>query len=135
MTTLLIAEHDNAALKDSTNKALTAAAALGGRPAPCWSQVQGCKAVADAAEAFGRRQGAAGRQRALRARSRRAVAALVVSLAPGYDAIVAPATSASRTMPRVAALLDVHAGLGSDQGVSVPTPSSVRSMPATRSRP
>ena len=30
MTTLLIAEHDNASVKDSTNKALTAAAALGG---------------------------------------------------------------------------------------------------------
>ena len=29
MTTLLIAEHDNASLKDSTNKALTAATALG----------------------------------------------------------------------------------------------------------
>ena len=29
MTTLLIAEHDHASLKDSTNKALTAAAALG----------------------------------------------------------------------------------------------------------
>ena len=30
MTTLLIAEHDNASIKDSTNKALTAAVALGG---------------------------------------------------------------------------------------------------------
>src|SRR6185312_13698260 len=30
MTTLLIAEHEHAALKDSTNKALTAAAQLGG---------------------------------------------------------------------------------------------------------
>ena len=30
MTTLLIAEHDNKSLKDSTNKALTAAKALGG---------------------------------------------------------------------------------------------------------
>ena len=29
MTTLLIAEHEGAALKDSTNKALTAAAQLG----------------------------------------------------------------------------------------------------------
>ena len=29
MTTLLIAEHDNASIKDATNKALTAAAALG----------------------------------------------------------------------------------------------------------
>ena len=30
MTTLLLAEHDNKSLKDSTNKALTAAKALGG---------------------------------------------------------------------------------------------------------
>ena len=30
MATLLLAEHDNKSLKDSTNKALTAAAALGG---------------------------------------------------------------------------------------------------------
>ena len=29
MATLLIAEHDNASIKDATNKALTAAAALG----------------------------------------------------------------------------------------------------------
>ena len=30
MATLLLAEHDNKVLKDSTNKALTAARALGG---------------------------------------------------------------------------------------------------------
>ena len=30
MTTLLIAEHDNASIKDATNKTLTAAIALGG---------------------------------------------------------------------------------------------------------
>ena len=30
MTTLLVAEHDNASLKDATAKALTAAVALGG---------------------------------------------------------------------------------------------------------
>ena len=30
MATLLLAEHDNKSLKDSTNKALTAAKALGG---------------------------------------------------------------------------------------------------------
>ena len=30
MTTLLMAEHDNASIKDATNKALTAAVALGG---------------------------------------------------------------------------------------------------------
>ena len=35
MTTLLIAEHDNRTLKDATNKALTAARALGA-PCMCW---------------------------------------------------------------------------------------------------
>ncbi len=30
MATLLLAEHDNKSLKDSTNKALTAAKAMGG---------------------------------------------------------------------------------------------------------
>ena len=48
MTTLLIAEHNNASLKDSTNKALTAAAALGG-DVHVLVAGKGCKGVADAA--------------------------------------------------------------------------------------
>ena len=48
MTTLLIAEHDNKSLKDSTNKALTAAKALGG-DVHILVAGKDAKAVADAA--------------------------------------------------------------------------------------
>lgn len=108
MATLLIAEHDNAHLKDATNKALTAAAALGGE-VHILVAGQGCKAVADAAAKL---QGAA---KVLLAEApayehdlAEPLAALIVSLAGSYDAIVAPATSRFKNvMPRVAALLDV----------------------------
>jgi len=47
MTTLLIAEHEHSTLKDSTNKALTAAAALGGeRPDDVYSLSNGRDAQA-----------------------------------------------------------------------------------------
>ena len=48
MATLLIAEHDNASIKDSTNKALTAAAALGGEVHVLVAG-ENAKAAADAA--------------------------------------------------------------------------------------
>ena len=93
MTTLLIAEHDNASLKDATNKALTAAAALGA-DVEVLVAGQNAKAAADAAAKL------AGVKKVLLADGdlyahdlAEPLAALVVSLAPGYDAIVAPATS------------------------------------------
>ena len=105
MTTLLIAEHDNASIKDSTNKALTAAAALG---AEVHVLVAGenAKAAADAAAKL------AGVKKVLLADGAayahdlaEPLAALIVALAPGYDAFVAPATSRFKNvMPRVAAL-------------------------------
>ena len=108
MTTLLIAEHNNASLKDSTNKALTAAAALGG-DVHVLVAGKGCKGVADAAAKL------AGVAKVLIADGdayahslAEPIAALIVSLAPSYDALVAPATTSGKnTMPRVAALLDV----------------------------
>ena len=108
MTTLLIAEHDNAALKDSTNKALTAAAQLGA-DVHVLVAGSGCKAVAEAASKL------AGVTKVLLADDAlyahdlaEPFAALIVSLAGNYDAIVAPATSRFKNvMPRVAALLDV----------------------------
>lgn len=108
MTTLLLAEHDNARLDPQTAHALTAALALG-RPVHVLVAGHGCAAVAASAAKL------AGVDRVLIAddpRHARSIAeplaALILELAPTYDAIVAAATSTGKdVMPRVAALLDV----------------------------
>ena len=108
MTTLLIAEHDNASVKDATAKALTAAKALGA-DVHILVAGKGAQAAADAAAKLD------GVQKVLLADAdtyahqlAEPLAALVVSLAKDYDAIVAPATTTGKNfMPRVAALLDV----------------------------
>ncbi len=108
MTTLLIAEHDNASLKDATPKALTAAAQLGGEVHVLVAG-ENAKAAADAAAKLN------GVTKVLLADNAayahdlaEPLADLIVSLAGGYDAIVAPATTRFKnTLPRVAALLDV----------------------------
>src|SRR4029077_16635413 len=93
MTTLLIAEHDNASIKDSTNKALTAAAELGGEVHVLVAG-ENAKAAADAAAKL------AGGKKVLISENTASthdpaepLAALIVALAPSYDAFVAPATS------------------------------------------
>src|SRR2546429_2308676 len=110
MTTLLIAEHDRETLKDATNKALTAAAQLGvGVDVRVAGGSKGTRAAAEAASKL------AGVKKVLLAEGdayahdlAEPLAALIVALAPSYDAIVAPATSRFKNvMPRVAALLDV----------------------------
>ncbi|MFT4098033.1 MAG: FAD-binding protein [Rhodoblastus sp.] len=108
MATLLLAEVHGDKLNDATAKAMTAAAALG---APVHILVAGQGADAAAAEAAK----LAGVEKVLVAddaayghQMAEPTAALIVGLASGYDAIVAPATvSAKNIMPRVAALLDV----------------------------
>src|SRR3954469_21966257 len=108
MTTLLLAEHDNKSLKDATNKALTAAKQLGA-DVHVLVAGSGAKAVADAAAKLD------GVSKVLLADAgvyehalAEPLAALIVALAPGYDAIVSPATTNGKNvMPRVAALLDV----------------------------
>lgn len=108
MTTLLIAEHDNKALKDSTNKALTAARQLG---AEVHVLVAGanCRPVADAAAKLeGVTKVLVAESPAYEHALAEPMAALIVSLADGYDAIVSPATANGKNfMPRAAALLDV----------------------------
>ena len=108
MTTLLIAEHDNKSLKDATTKALTAAKSLG---ADVHVLIAGKDAKA-AAEAASKLDGVAkvlvAEGDAYEHQLAEPMAALIVSLAGSYDALVAPATTNGKNiMPRVAALLDV----------------------------
>src|SRR5882672_10105707 len=108
MTALLVAEHDNKVLKDATLKALTAAQALGG-DVHVLVAGKDCRPVADAAAKL------AGVAKVLLADQApyehmlaEPVAALIISLAGPYDAILAPSTTTTKNvMPRVAALLDV----------------------------
>ncbi|MGO9755455.1 MAG: electron transfer flavoprotein subunit alpha/FixB family protein [Roseiarcus sp.] len=107
MTTLLLAEVHGGKLNDSTAKALTAALALG---APVHILVAG--AGDEAAQAAAKLVGV---EKVLTVSGdnfahglAEPLADLIVSLAPAYDAIVAPATSTGKNvLPRVAALLDV----------------------------
>ena len=108
MTTLVLAEHDNKSLKDATNKAVTAAKAMGG---DIHVLVAGkdCKAAADAAAKLdGVAKVLIADAPAYEHQLAEPLAALIVSLAGSYDAFVAPATTSGKNvMPRVAALLDV----------------------------
>jgi electron transfer flavoprotein alpha subunit len=108
MTTLLLAEHDNKSLKDSTNKALTAAKSLGG-DVHVLVAGKDAKSVADAAAKLdGVAKVVVADAPAYEHHLAEPLAALIVSLAGPYDAIVAPATTSGKNvMPRVAALLDV----------------------------
>jgi electron transfer flavoprotein alpha subunit len=108
MTTLLLAEHDNKTLKDATNKALTAAKAIG-QPVNVLVAGRGVRGVAEAAAKLeGVSKVLLADDAAYEHMLAEPIAALVVSLAPAYDAIVAPATTTGKNiMPRVAALLDV----------------------------
>jgi len=108
MTTLLIAEHDNASLKDATAKALTAAKQIGADVHVLVAGL-GCKPVADAMAKF---EGVAkvllADAPAYEHMLPEPLAALIASLAPAYDAFVSPSTTNGKNvMPRVAALLDV----------------------------
>src|ERR1035441_3761620 len=108
MTTLLVAEHNNKVLKDSTSKALTAAKALGG-DVHVLVAGKDCKAVADLAAKLDGVKKVLLADAALYQHSvAEPLAALIVALAGPYDAIVRPATTNGKNvMPRVAALLDV----------------------------
>ncbi len=108
MTSLVLAEHDNASLKAATLTTVTAAQKMGG-DIHILVAGKGCGAVAAAAakiagvakvrvaDADQYAQGLA-----------EPLAALIVSLAGDYSHLLAPATTTGKNvMPRVAALLDV----------------------------
>ncbi len=108
MTTLLIADHNNISLADATSRALTAALQLGGDVHVLVAGA-GARPAADAAAKLdGVKTVLLADDPALDHLLAEPVAALIVSLAKDYDAIVAPATGNGKNiLPRVAALLDV----------------------------
>ncbi len=108
MATLLIAEHDNAQVKDATTKALTAAIALGS-PVTILVAGSGCAAAgASAAKLSGVVKVLVADDPSLNHMLAEPTAKLIADIAAGFTNIVAPATTNGKNiMPRIAALLDV----------------------------
>lgn len=108
MAILVLAEHDNAALKLDTAKVVTAARAIGDDIHVLVVGHQ-CGAVVQAAQALqGVAQVLVADNSVYEAHLAENVAKLLVDLAPSYSHILAAASSAGKdTLPRVAALLDV----------------------------
>jgi electron transfer flavoprotein alpha subunit len=108
MAILLLADHDNATLSDQTAKALTAASKIGS-DVHVLVAGSGAKAAAEqAAKLAGVSKVLLADDASLGNNLAEPLAALIVSLAGSYDAIVSAATSVGKNvLPRVAALLDV----------------------------
>jgi len=108
MAVLVIADHDNATLKDNTHKVVTAAQAIGGDVDVLVAGTNVASIAAEAAKIAGVRKVLTAESAELGQGLAEAVADLVVGLAGGYDAILTPATSQGKNVsPRVAAKLDV----------------------------
>ena len=108
MSTLVIAEHDNASLKPATLNAVAAAQALGA-DIDILVAGEGCGGAADAAAAVpGVGKVLCADNAAYAHQLAENVSLLIAELGASYDNIIAPATTNGKnTMPRVAALLDV----------------------------
>ena len=108
MKTLVVAEHDNAALKAATLNAVAAAAALGGE-VDILVAGAGCGAAAvAAAQVAGVTRVICADNAAYEHQLAENVSLLVAELGADYDNLLAPSTANGKNiMPRVAALLDV----------------------------
>jgi electron transfer flavoprotein alpha subunit len=108
MAALVLAQHDNQALDKATLHAVTAAAKLQPDHVDLLVAGQGCGGVAQAAAKV------AGVRRVLHVDAEayaqpvaEELAGLILSVADGYDYLLAPSTTTGKNvMPRVAALLD-----------------------------
>ncbi|MDA1090207.1 MAG: FAD-binding protein [Proteobacteria bacterium] len=107
MSVLVIAEHDNAALKAATLNTVTAALGLG--DVTVLIAGSGCRPAAEAAAAVdGVRNVLVADDAALAHGLPENLAPLIQGLGGGYSHLLAPATTFGKNlMPRVAALLDV----------------------------
>lgn len=108
MSILVIAEHDNAALKSATLNTVTAAAEIGGDITVLVAGAN-CGAVADAAAAVqGVSKVVVADNAAYEHQLPENLAELIVEVAQGASHVLAPATTSGKNvMPRVAALLGV----------------------------
>lgn len=109
MAVLVVAEHDNASLKDATHKTVTAAQAMG-TDVDVLVAGKGVKDVsAEAAKIAGVRKVIACDHVSLTRQLAESMEQVIVPLMDGYDAILAPDTTTHKNyMPRVAAKLDVQ---------------------------
>ena len=108
MSALVIAEHDNAALKGATLNTIAAAAKLG--PITVLVAGDGCASVADeAASIDGVAKVLLCEAATLRNPLAEPFSALILGIARDYTHLLAPATTFGKNlMPRVAALLDIQ---------------------------
>jgi electron transfer flavoprotein alpha subunit len=108
MTSLVIAEHDNRALKGATGHTISAAAAVGSGIDVLVAGAN-CRTVAEeVAKLDGVSKVLLAEAPALEHPSAEDLAALVIARAKSYSHVLAPATTFGKNfMPRVAALLDV----------------------------
>ncbi|CAO3415840.1 electron transfer flavoprotein subunit alpha/FixB family protein [Azospirillum endophyticum] len=108
MPILILADHDNASLKPATAHAVTAASKLGGDVHILVAGRNAAPAAEQAAKLSGVAKVLLADDAAYEHALAEPVAALLVSLAPGYSYVLAAATSVGKNvLPRVAALLDV----------------------------
>jgi len=108
MTTLIIAEHDNASIRPATLNAVAAAAKIGGdihvlvAGEGCGAAAQAAAQIAGVAKVLHADGASLGNQLAEN------IAAQILSIAGNYSHILAPATTNGKNvLPRVAAKLDV----------------------------
>jgi electron transfer flavoprotein alpha subunit len=109
MAALVLAEHDNTAVKPATLNAVAAAAEISGSEVDILVAGRDCRGVAEAAAKIaGTRKVLLAEDAAYEHGLAENVAPLLVELAESYSHLLAPATTSGKNvMPRVAALLDV----------------------------
>lgn len=108
MAVLVLADHDNTNVRDTTNKTITAALSVSPE-VDVLVVGQGAQSAADAAAKIaGVRKVLLAEGGALGQQVAEAVTDLVVPMMANYDALLVPATSAGKNVaPRIAAKLDV----------------------------
>ena len=108
MAVLVVAEHDNVVVKDSTHKVVTAAKAMGGDVDVLVAGANAGAAAAAAAKIAGVRKVLHADGQTLAKQMAEPMQALIVPLMVDYDAVLFCATTTGKNAaPRVAAKLDV----------------------------